>query len=207
MEGDKEINTRTLNKNPEIEEYLKSINKEDSKKVDEIIKKHTQKDIFGDENINIPQVSAKIKKTSKTPRTQKNIDDLFNGDLHLKKGDVNDIYRDILDLYKFYLNNKNTLSKSFPSLIRMALRLLVESATIERQSIEKYINQNYETAKKALSTDQKTTLSNNSINGKDALIKLLQSGAHNYSNSANFEQTIAMSLIIGEMLKITHTKK
>lgn len=207
LEGDKEINTRTLNKNPEKEGYLKSIKKEDSLKVDEIIEKHTQKDIFGNENLNIPKVSVKIKSPSKTPRTQKIIDNLFSGDLHLKKGDVNNIYRDIVDLYKFYLNNKNSLSNSFPSLIRMALRLLVESATDDNQSIANYVNQNYEIAKKELTINQKTTLSNNSINGKKALIQLLQSGAHNYSNSANFEQTIAMSLIIGEMLKKTHNKK
>lgn len=207
LDGDKKVYSRTLNKNPEKEEYLKSIKKEDSKKVDEIIKQHTQKDIFGGEKLSIPKISKSPKRTPKTPRTQKDIDNLFGGDLQLIKSDTNDIYRDIIDLYKFYISKKDTLSKSFPSLIRMALRLLVESATEESQSIQDYVKLNFDSAKKGLSKNHKTTLSNNSIKGQKELIQLLHSGAHNYTNSANFEQTIVMSIIIGEMLKITHNKK
>lgn len=89
----------------------------------------------------------------------------------------------------------------------MSLRLIVESATLKTKGIADYVNTNFENAKKQLTQDQKTTLANNSINGANSLIQLLQSGVHNYANSANFEQTVAMSIIIGAMLKITHSKK
>lgn len=204
LDGSKEVNTRTLNKNEEKEEYLNSIKNEDTKIVDEKIDANTHDNIFGDQSINIP--NPNIKKSPKTPRTKKLFDKLFSGDLSLVKGDTNDIYRDILDLFKYYITNKTSLSVNFPSLIRMSLRLLVESATNENQKISDYVNLNYEQAKNELSKDLKTTLSNNSIKSAQSLIQLLQSGAHNYSNTANFEQTSAMSIIIGEMLKITHCK-
>jgi ParB-like chromosome segregation protein Spo0J len=142
----------------------------------------------------------------KTAREKNKIQALFGQDLVLKKGDINNIYMDVLDLYNFYFKNANKLSKNFPALIRMSLRLLVESATPKPKDIADYVNANFENAKERLTQDQKTTLANNSINGAKNLIQLLQSGAHNYANSANFEQTIAMSVIIGAMLKITHSK-
>lgn len=143
----------------------------------------------------------------KTAREKNKAQALFGQDLVLKKGDTNNIYMDVLDLYDFYSKNIDRLSKNFPALIRMSLRLLVESATPKTKGIADYVNANFENAKKQLTQDQKTTLANNSINGAKSLIQLLQSGAHNYANSANFEQTVAMSIIIGTMLKITHSKK
>lgn len=143
----------------------------------------------------------------KTAREKNKAQALFGQDLVLKKGDTNNIYMDVLDLYDFYSKNTSKLSKNFPALIRMSLRLLIESATPKTKGIADYVNTNFDNAKKQLTQDQKTTLANNSINGAKNLIQLLQSGAHNYANSANFEQTIAMSIIIGAMLKITHSKK
>lgn len=143
----------------------------------------------------------------KTAREKNKALALFGQDLVLKKGDANNIYRDVLDLHNFYSKNASKLSKNFPALIRMSLRLLVESATPKTKGIADYVNTNFENAKKQLTQDQKTTLANNSINRAKNLIQLLQSGAHNYANSANFDQTVAMSIIIGAMLKITHSKK
>lgn len=143
----------------------------------------------------------------KTAREKNRTQTLFGQDLVLKKGDTNNIYMDVLDLYNFYSKNISKLSKNFPALIRMSLRLLVESATPKTKGIADYVNTNFEKAKKQLTQDQKTTLANNSINGSQNLTQLLQSGAHNYANSANFEQTVAMSIIIEAMLKITHSKK
>lgn len=143
----------------------------------------------------------------KTAREKNKTQTLFGQDLVLKKGDTNNIYMDILDLYDFYSKNTNKLSKNFPALIRMSLRLLVESAVPKTKGIADYVNANFENAKKLLTQDQKTTLANNSISSAKSLIQLLQSGAHNYANSANFEQTVGMSLIIGAMLNITHKKK
>lgn len=142
----------------------------------------------------------------RTAREKNKSQVLFGQDLVLKKGDTNNIYMDVLDLYEFYSKNTDRLSKNFPALIRMSLRLLIESATPKTKGIADYVNANYEDAKKQLTQDQKTTLANNSISNAKSLIQLLQSGAHNYANSANFEQTVGMSIIIGAMLNITHAK-
>ena len=147
----------------------------------------------------------------KTAREKNKAQSLFGQNLVLKKGDTNNIYQDVLDLYDFYVKdsqkNEPRLSKNFPALIRMSLRLLVESAVAKTKGVADYVNTNFDNAKKQLTQDQKTTLSNNSVSGAKSLIQLLQSGAHNYTNSANFEQTVAMSIIIGAMLNITHIKK
>lgn len=143
----------------------------------------------------------------KTAREKNKSQALFGQNLVLKKGDTNNIYMDVLDMYDFYSKNTSKLSKNFPALIRMALRLLVESAAPKTKGIADYVNSNFENAKKQLTQDQKTTLANNSINSAKNIIQLLQSGAHNYANSANFEQTVGMSIIIGAMLNITHKKK
>jgi len=143
----------------------------------------------------------------KTQREKNGTQAFFGQDLILKKGDTNNIYMDILDLHEFYFKNVKKLSKNFPALIRMSLRLLIESATPKTKNISDYVNSNFTKAKKQLTQDQKTTLANNSIRSARNLTQLLQSGAHNYANSANFEQTVAMSIIIGAMLNITHSKK
>lgn len=147
------------------------------------------------------------KATRKTQREKSGSQIFFGQNLVLKKGDTNNIYMDILDLYDFYSKNTKKLSKNFPALIRMSLRLLVESAVSKTGNIANYVNNNFIKAKNNLTQDQKTTLANNSISNAKSLIQLLQSGAHNYANSANFEQTVAMSIIIGAMLNITHSKK
>lgn len=67
----------------------------------------------------------------KAARTKKKELEFFGSDLYLTPGKVSDFYRDITDLYKFYCKRKNYLSQYFPSLIRMSLRLLCESAAAE----------------------------------------------------------------------------
>ncbi|MDD5749352.1 MAG: hypothetical protein PHO91_01010 [Patescibacteria group bacterium] len=155
----------------------------------------------------VEKKKAELPAPRKTAREKNKVQALFGQDLVLKKGDANNIYMDVLDLYDFYSKNTDKLSKNFPALIRMSLRLLIESATPKTKGIADYVNANYENAKKQLTQDQKTTLANNSIINAKGLIQLLQSGAHNYANSANFEQTVGMSIIIGAMLNITHAKK
>ena len=150
--------------------------------------------------------SSKPQKERVTQRENKLKNELFGGKLELKKGSTNDIYRDIVDLNEYYYKKKEKLSNTFPSLIRMALRLLIES-TSEKKIIDYYIKANFENGKKKLSKDKKTFLANHSVSNQEQLIMLLHTGAHDYSSSANIEQTKAMSIIIGEMLKITHSKK
>ena len=153
------------------------------------------------EDITIPFPARKTKRQN----NKKNI--LFGGSIELRDSVTNDLYRDIVDLYEYYEKNKSKLSNTFPNLIRMALRLLIDSTNDnQKDDISKYINSNFDGGKTKLSKDQKTTLSGNNVT-KDKLASLLHTGAHNYSNASNIEQTIAISLIIGKMLEITHGKK
>ncbi len=144
------------------------------------------------------QTSAK-----KTPRSKRKPEVLFGGTLSLESGQVNDIYRDVLDLYEYYQQHKAELSQTFPSLIRMSLRLLVEAASTG--TMDSYIKKNYTSARSKLGPDEKTSLSSYSITEKK-LIELLHVGAHKYSASSNIDMAIAMSLIIGQMLTDTHGK-
>lgn len=150
----------------------------------------------------------KIEKTPRqTRRTAAKNTEIFGGKLILRVGDINSLYRDIEDLYNYYLENKKQLSELFPSLIRMSLRLLCEAAAKDtKTNLDGFINKNFSKAKGNLSKEYKTTLSNQNVT-ESSMIQLLHTGAHNYSSSTNIEQTIAMSIIIGEILKITHEKK
>ncbi len=141
-----------------------------------------------------------------TKRRLKNDELLFGAKLYLISGDVNELYRGIDDLYGYYLNDKDKLSSSFPGLIRMALRLLCEMAAKEEDlRIDEYVKKYFANAKKELNTDEKTTLSNQNVSDA-TIVQLLHTGAHNYKSSNNIAQTIAISIILGEMIKITHGK-
>lgn len=141
-----------------------------------------------------------------TARTRKKKTEIFGGKLFLTLGETSNIYRDIEDLYKFYITRKDSLSDSFPGIIRMALRLLCESAAKDRNAqFGNYLKKYFPQAKKNLDKDIRTTLSNQNVT-EDSIVQLLQTGAHKYQSSANFDQTIAMSIIIGEILAITHSK-
>ena len=107
-----------------------------------------------------------------------------------------------------YISNKNNLSPSFPCLIRMSLRLLCETAAndiLGNNDLGTYIKTNFALAKKTLSQDQKTLLANQNVKD-DTMLQLLHTGAHNYKTTPNVEQTIAISIILGAMLMITHKK-
>ena len=143
----------------------------------------------------------------KTKRTQKKDACLFGDDIVLKFGSVNDLYRDILSIAEYYLVNKEKLSNKFPALLRMSLRLLVETAASEdKKKIDRYIDAYFDNAKDLLSKDEKTTLSNNNVS-KSSLSQLLNTGAHNYSDSLSYDKAYAMSLIIGKMLSISHKRR
>lgn len=51
----------------------------------------------------------------------------------------------------------------------------------------------------------KTFLSNQNVK-KETLPQLLHTGAHNYCSSQNYEQTLAISIILGAMLNLSHGK-
>jgi len=139
-------------------------------------------------------------------RTSEKTMQLFGGPLRLCAGNVNDLYRDIDDLYKFYSENIGKFSAGFPVIIRMALRLLCESAAKDRgKKIGEYVIENFENAKSTLDKNHKTTLVSQNIT-KESLVQLLHTGAHNYDASKNFEQTLAVSIIVGAILAQSHGK-
>jgi len=155
--------------------------------------------------INFDKSKDANKNKQPTRRTPKKEVELFGGKLYLRMGKVSNLYRDIEDLYKFYIKEKNRLSKTFPSLIRMSLRLICESAASEDNNtkLDNYLKDNFQKAKKNLNQDIKTTLANQNVR-EESITQLIHTGAHSYEASSNMEQTIALSIIIGEILTITH---
>lgn len=150
---------------------------------------------------------TKKKSKKKTQRRRRSTrPELFGGPLYLVIGDVSNLYRDICDLYVFYLNNKSHLTDRFTALLRMALRLLAETAAEQERGITAYLDKHYESAKKQLSKDEKTTLSSQNVD-RNTIERLLHIGAHNYSAASNIEQTMAISLILGKMLEKSHGKE
>ena len=153
-----------------------------------------------------PSTPSPKKRTRRKKKTQSEI---FGQLLYLKSSTTNDLYRDIVDLWNFYKENKTNLSESFSALIRMALRLLCETASREacpnpkKIIIDDYINKFFDDAKKTLDKNTKTLLSTHNIT-KESLPQLLHTGAHNYKSSCNLDQTLAISLILAEMLCISH---
>ncbi len=62
FDGNK-IDSRTLNKTEQIEDFIKSIKHEDAEKVDTQITKNSTENLFGDKSINIGNSNAKLSKT------------------------------------------------------------------------------------------------------------------------------------------------
>ena len=100
---------------------------------------------------------------------------------------------------------KKPYSDDFSILIRMGLRLLCEIAAEPPLDLASWVKNHFTNAKKSLNQNEKTTLDSENVT-KDTLVKLLQFGAHNYTASNNMGKTVAMSLIIGKMLEVTHGK-
>lgn len=139
-------------------------------------------------------------------RTKKKYQPIFGGILFLKHGDISDLYRDITELYQFYCDKKDKLSHGFPVIIRMALRLIVETAAKEESiPLNKYTKKYFALAKENLSKDEKTTLSTQNVT-EGSIDQLLQIGAHQYTAAKNLDQLLAMSIIIGKILEKSHGK-
>ena len=154
----------------------------------------------------IDDSAAEASSQRRSRRTKLNDSMLFGGPLYLTMGIVSNLYRDIVDIHNFYVDNKRTLSDTFPSLIRMALRLLCEAAAKDcSQDLDKYVKTNFVAAKGTLGSDKKTSLSNQNVT-ETSILQLLHTGAHTYAASANMEQTLAISLIVGAILSATHSK-
>jgi hypothetical protein len=141
-----------------------------------------------------------------TRRTRPKEDPIFGGPLYLKSGDVNNFYRDLVDLHSFYVSNKNKFSQSFPSVIRMALRLLAETAAKDiGEDMAAYVKARFKDAKAQLNQDHKTLLSNQNVT-ESSIVQLLQTGAHSYSAASNMDQSMAVSIVLGGILTNSHGK-
>jgi len=196
--GDKVITTR-LNRGKVVE-----VLDPDSQRIVEENKKQKAKAIV----LDVAKVGDVKEKSNprQSRRVRTRTAQIFGGPLYLRNGDVSNLYRDIIDLHGFYHEKKTSLSDVFPSLIRMALRLLCEAAAKEcRQEMAGYIASRFQRAKATLDQNTKTTLSNHNVTEK-SLVQLLHTGAHNYAASANVEQTMAVSIILGALLMDSHGK-
>lgn len=131
----------------------------------------------------------------------------FGGKLLLKAGPVNNLYRDIESLFYHYAKNRKSYTGAFVAIFRMALRLLAETAAKEvLKDLKSYLQDEFESAKKALDQNTKTTLANQGIK-KGTIVQLFNTGGHDYHNSKNEEQTLALSIILGKMLLNSHGRE
>lgn len=131
----------------------------------------------------------------------------FGGPLSLGSGHINNLYRDIEQIFNVYQDKKMNFSNDFIVIFRMSLRMLAETAAREvNKDLKGYLTENFDQAKKSLDQNTKTLLSNQSVE-KGKVVQLFQTGAHDYANSKNEEQAVALSIILGAILRITHGKK
>ena len=157
-------------------------------------------------NVKAEDVVVSTTNPKQSKRVRAKTTEIFGGKLYLRYGIVSNFYRDIKDLHAYYTDNKDSLSATFPNLIRMSLRLLCEvAATDYEQDMDKFVKSRFPKAKETMDQDAKTTLSNNNVT-EASIIQLLQTGAHNYTASANMDQTLAVSVIVGAILTDSHGK-
>lgn len=152
------------------------------------------------------------KKNRKTKTSNKKKYEVFGGSLCLIISSANDLYRTLDALWVLYEKDKLASSSGFVQLFRMGLRLLVETASndLGKKDMDDYIECYFGEGKKLLKNDSNnpnatTFLASNSVT-RNNLKMLLHVGAHNYDRCDSKDQTIAISLIVGAMLKASHSK-
>ncbi len=129
--------------------------------------------------------------------------------LRLQTGDVNNMYRTLEELWNMYARGGMRNAAAFVPIFRMGLRLLIDTAAMERcGGLDRYVGEYAREAKKRLrqaanSADLVTFMRNQAVSPEN-LLRLLQNGAHAYTSTGNKEQALAMSILIGEMLSISH---
>jgi hypothetical protein len=194
---DKIISTRKNRGN-----IVEVLNPDTQKIIDQNSKNNPQKlNINSNNNISNQNLKRQSKRISAKEL------EFFGGKLFLKASETSNLYRDIFDLHIFYSENKSKLSNSFTGLIRMSLRLLCETAAKEdnNKKLENYLKGYFGEAKKMLSQDIKTTLSGQNVT-EESIIQLLHTGAHNYKSTNDMAKTLALSIIIGKILTLSHGK-
>lgn len=148
-----------------------------------------------------------FEESRKTRITKPQKPELFGGKLVLQPGNVNNLYSDILILHGLVTSHQKSFSGNLYSLLRMSLRLLCETASIEKghKDIKDYIDKYGAAAKKRLNQDTKTLLSSQNVK-LDTLPQLLHTGAHNYTSSTSFDQALCISILLGVILTESHGK-
>jgi hypothetical protein len=115
----KKINSRSLNTNKEMEEYLKSIQTNDFKKVVEEIQKNKTENLFGENTFNVHPAK---KETKINPRsTTRNYLIPKTCRLDIKETKINNIYRELRD--NLLIDDSN---KSVPNSVGVLFRVLLE---------------------------------------------------------------------------------
>jgi hypothetical protein len=115
----KKIDSRSLNTNKEKEEYLKSIQDDDSEKVDDEIKKNTTDNLFGEKTTNIQPTKKKTKLNPKS--TTRNYLIPKTCRLDIKETKINNIYRELRD--NLLIDDSN---KSVPNAVGVLFRVFLE---------------------------------------------------------------------------------
>lgn len=164
----------------------------------------------GTEETVTPETGPALRRTRQTAPAEMPLFGSAAG-LSLIPGDVNNLYRTLESLWKVYKANPRKYSM-FPMIFRMGLRLLAEYAARDRDmDLASYVKEYAGGAKERLrqrsnATDITTFLFNNSVS-PDKLTHLLQEGAHAYTSTNDVQQAKAISIMLGEMLTISHGKK
>jgi hypothetical protein len=204
------VDSRELNRNPEIKEYLELIKHEDASKVMKEINQNTSNDLFGNQISQITKVnpSKNIIFTTprKTPITKRN-ETLFGKSLILKAGKVNDLYHAILNIYENNQNDNNVLT-----IIGMSLRLISEVAArvyfdINDKEIAKkdqIYNEFLKIAKKDMRLEQESknylSLTSDWLDGSNNLEGMLAKYSHG-NITVTKDGILKNSFIIGEILE------
>lgn len=141
---------------------------------------------------------------------------VFGGVLPLRPGAVNNIYRTLDELWNLNEQGKLKNSQSFVAVFRMGLRLLAETATAEDiggkdPDLSMYVDKYAAKAKKNLrhradGKDVVTYLDSQSLSPEN-MTRKLQNGAHGYTSTNIREQAIALSVLLGQMLLLSHGRE
>lgn len=208
----KRVDTRELNKNQEIADYLKTVKSENVKKVEKEIEDNKKQDLFGNESTSLSanrpktNISTASSSQRKTPRTKEN-DILFGRSLALKSGKVNDLYRAILSIYE-----KNQNEASVLPIIGMSLRLITEVAARvyfdetepEKAKKDQLYNDFLKLAKREMRLEQEyknyLSLTTDWLDGSNNLEGMLAKYAHG-NITTSLDSLLKNSFIIGEVLE------
>lgn len=224
----KEISTRTNRKNPVSaldEEVLNAVRQSSNNRV---VRQCGQFGLFGEDDEDCP-VDGKpelgleaqkgtLKRSSnkrRTARSKPKKYKAFGGILQLECGNVNNLYRTLDQLWRLKVAGQITEEEGFVGVFRAGLRLLVEAAAREysdaKNPIDAYVTR-YEDKARALIRSKSdgdniaTFLQTNGVE-KGKLVSLLNVGAHVYTSSCSEDQALAMSLLIGSMISVSHGRQ